>query len=472
MRAAARPGQRLRLRPASFGMRLALALFAIAVLGHLVFWAAQLGGKRSEVAERIGAATVAQMAAITELLARTPPERRDLVLRAVQTPLLRVRTSGEAPFADAADEWPLQRMKTWLPGELAASFGTRPLRLRALPPWRLPEADDAAGRAAAYPGPVVEIAVAEPALGWVVFSVAVELIEVRHRPRFLVLLVAGALLVAAIAAVAGRRMAAPLRRLAAAAERLGSDLSAPPLPETGSRELRQASRAFNEMQARLKRYFEDRMRMLAAVSHDLRTALTRLRLRVEFIDDPAQRARAEADLAAMQSILESTLAYARAEAEGERMVKVDLMALVETACDDLRDAGHAVGFTPGPRTVLTCRPVALRRALDNLLVNAVRYGGGAEVEIRAAADMVEIAIGDRGPGIPPDERENVFEPFYRLEGSRSAETGGVGLGLAVARSIARDHGGDIRLEDRSGGGLLARLVLPAGGPSCRKTPVS
>ncbi len=259
---------------------------------------------------------------------------------------------------------------------------------------------------------------------------------------------------------AARRVTVPLSRFAAAATALGSDVGAPPLAEAGPRELRQAAHAFNAMQARIRRLLADRTQMLAAIAHDLRTVLTRLRLRAEFIDDAEQQRKAIADLDAMGAMLNEAMALARDESAEETRIETDLAALVHALCADLADAGQPVRYEGPDRLVYACRPMALSRALTNLIDNAVRYGGGAEVTLTGTEHAVEISVADRGPGIPAEQRERVFAPFYRLEPSRSRATGGTGLGLAVARSIVRRHGGEITLADRPGGGLLVRTNLP------------
>ena len=201
--------------------------------------------------------------------------------------------------------------------------------------------------------------------------------------------------------------------------------------------------------------------MLAAISHDLRTALTRLKLRLEVRESPEQREKMTGEIDAMGAMLNSILSFARDDAKREPRTLVDFDALADGVCEDASDAGAAVVYSGLRGVTVSGRPAALRRAISNLIDNAVKYGGGAEVTLNAEARHVILAVEDRGPGIPRSEREKVFEPFYRIEGSRNPETGGVGLGLAVGRSIAREHGGDIVLAARKGGGLSARLELPA-----------
>ncbi len=257
-----------------------------------------------------------------------------------------------------------------------------------------------------------------------------------------------------------RRLTYPLTQLASAANRLGRGEEITPLPEHGPADVRHATRAFNQMNARLQRYIESRTRMLAAISHDLRTPITSLRLWGEFVEDAETRAKILATLDDMQRITEATLAFARDDATSEETRTVDLAALIESHCTDLADLGRSVKFEAAAKTPYTCRPVSLKRALSNLVANAVTYGGCARVALVTTADEHRIVIDDDGPGIPQAEIERAFEPFVRLEGSRNPETGGIGLGMAIARSVIRGHGGDIVLENRVHGGLRAVICLP------------
>jgi signal transduction histidine kinase len=268
-----------------------------------------------------------------------------------------------------------------------------------------------------------------------------------------------AVIILGVSIWAVRRVTAPLSTLAAAAERLGGDLNAPPVPETGSAETQRASHAFNIMQARLRSLVENRTRMLAAISHDLRTPLTLLRLRAENVENPQERERMLATIAEMDAMVGDTLQFARDEAATEAPRSTDLTALVQSAVDDMADAGLPATMEPAPPVIQHCRPGALRRALRNLLDNAIKYGSSAHVGIRATPDAIEITVDDVGPGIPRDDLVRVFEPFYRVENSRSPETGGVGLGLAIARSIVEAHGGTLTLANRPEGGLRAVVTL-------------
>jgi signal transduction histidine kinase len=257
-----------------------------------------------------------------------------------------------------------------------------------------------------------------------------------------------------------RRLTRPMARLAVAAERLGRGEAVPPVPEWGPADVREATRAFNRMHARLQRFVQDRTRMLAAISHDLRTPITSLRLRAEFIEDVEIRQKILETLDDMQRMAEATLAFAREEAAREDTRVVDLSALVDSVCADLSDMGQDVTFAGAPRSRYLGRPSSLKRALSNLIENAVSYGQRARVTLEGGDDEWRIVIDDDGPGIAEADIERVFAPFVRLEESRNLETGGVGLGMAISRSIVRGHGGDITLANRQGGGLRVTVRLP------------
>jgi signal transduction histidine kinase len=254
----------------------------------------------------------------------------------------------------------------------------------------------------------------------------------------------------------------PLVRLGAAAERLGIEDDVSLLQETGAPEMRLAARAFNRMQLRLKRLIDDRTQMLAAISHDLKTPLTRLRLRAEFIEDAGLQEKMLADLAEMEAIVASTLAFARSDARGEPRETIDLADLLQSLAEARSDCGSAVDYEGPAHLTAPARPVALRRALGNLIDNAIKYGQVAHLKLRREGDRAVIEVEDEGPGIPPDQQELVFRPYFRLEGSRSRETGGVGLGLTIARAVIRAEGGDVALANRPLRGLRATVTLPLG----------
>jgi signal transduction histidine kinase len=268
------------------------------------------------------------------------------------------------------------------------------------------------------------------------------------------------LIVLAVSIWAVRRVTAPLGLLSAAADRLGRDVTADPLAETGTVEMQGAARAFNRMQERLRRMVESRTQMLAALSHDLRTPLTLLRLRTEEVADADERDKMLGTIGEMDEMIGTTLAFARDEVHAEPRRKVDVAALLASTVDDMADAGLPVTMQPAAPTIHDCQPGALKRAIANLLDNAVKYGKCARAAISTTVKAVEIVIDDDGPGIPDAELPRVFQPFYRVEDSRSRDTGGTGLGLAIAQSIVQAPGGELTLANRPGGGLRACISLP------------
>lgn len=274
-----------------------------------------------------------------------------------------------------------------------------------------------------------------------------------------------ALALSAVVIFMVRWITRPMAALASAAERAGRGETIEPLPEVGPVDVRQTTKAFNQMHDRLQRFVQDRTRMLAAMSHDLRTPITTLRLRAEFIDDDETRNKILETLEEMQRMTEATLAFMREEAAIEPTRVVDLTALIDSITADLSDLGHDVQFTAGARRPYACRAAGMKRALRNLIENAIRYGKKAEIALIDHDAQLTITIDDDGPGLPEADVERMFAPFVRLDPSRSEETGGIGLGLAIARSIIKGHGGDISLTNREVGGLRATVIVPATPPS-------
>lgn len=256
-----------------------------------------------------------------------------------------------------------------------------------------------------------------------------------------------------------RLLSRPIQRLSEAAERLSENLDAPPLPEEGSLEARQAAHTFNLMQERIREQVKQRGRMLAAVSHDLRTPLSRLKLRLEQIPNTHLRDRMAQDLSEMIDMLDATLRYLHEQRATEALQWFDVQALVESLTENAQDQGSDVSLQ-GHCAPLRVQPLALRSAISNLLNNALRYAGHARLEMHDHHEYIEVHVCDNGPGIAPEQRESVFEPFFRVEGSRNRNSGGVGLGLTIAREAAQRQGGDITLRETKGGGLTCVLRLP------------
>jgi signal transduction histidine kinase len=260
--------------------------------------------------------------------------------------------------------------------------------------------------------------------------------------------------------VAVRWITRPLHVLAQAAEALGKDINRPPLPEEGPLEIQQAARAFNTMQARLARFIQDRTRILAAMSHDLKTPITRMRLRADLLDDEEARQRFEHDLKEMEAMVTDTLEFMRGLGGNEARQAVDVMALLESLQSDNETMGRPMRIEGQANAPYLAVVSLLKRCLGNLVDNAALYGGHVTVQVEDTPQLLTLRVLDEGPGIPESELEKVFEPFYRLEGSRSRETGGTGLGLTIARNIAQTYGGTIILRNRADRGLEAVLTLP------------
>jgi len=300
---------------------------------------------------------------------------------------------------------------------------------------------------------------------WLNVTAQLEPLRPWHSPTFL----AAFLLMTAVAGVltlwAVRRLTAPVGTLAEAAEALGRDVNAPPLPENGPTEVAVAAVAFNTMAARIRRFVQDRTELLTAIGHDLRTPITRLKLRAEFVEDDEQRGKILADLEELEAMVSATLVFGRDSRATEAVSSIDLAELLRTILDDAGDARPEVvdklGYEGPAHLTVQARSLSLKRALVNLVANAVNYGASARVRLKPRDDrMVVVEIEDDGPGIDPAEMDRVFEAFHRGEPSRNRETGGVGLGLPIARNIMRAHGGDITLANRPTGGIKATVTLP------------
>lgn len=284
--------------------------------------------------------------------------------------------------------------------------------------------------------------------------------EPAYTPPTPLAMLVFALCIALLAWLVARIATRPLRHLADAADKLDISRAGEPLPEQGSSEVRAATRAFNRMQKRIYEDVRERTGMLAAIAHDLQTPLTRLRLRLEKLPDATLRDKLVADMQAMQQMLQEGLELARSMDNGEPVQLLDLDSLLDSLCSDAVEAGQQVEYSEHAPVQLQAHPLALRRALSNLLDNAVKYGQRAEVSLHRDERQCQITIRDHGPGIPAELLEQVFTPFYRIEHSRSRETGGTGLGLSIARNIVRRHNGELTLTNHPAGGLQVHVVLP------------
>jgi signal transduction histidine kinase len=449
-----------------FGQTLLILLAGLIVSHAVGSWI--YTADREQAVRAVGGFAAAQrIANLTRLVQETPRDRRARLVAALSAPDFRVSLSA-APPANEGDDSPVaQAVRDYLVDQLSLGPDRQPRVFTAQ--------SDGPMFGGFHPkahGPMMHgfggfgmfralrVALPLPDGQWLSFATAVPEGGPSFSRQFLMSMGLMALIILAVSVWAVRRVTAPLASLSAAAERLGRDVTAPPLPEAGSIETRRASRAFNDMQERLRGLIENRTRMLAAISHDLRTPLTLLRLRAESVENAQEREKMLSTIAEMDSMIGATLQFARDEATAEVQRSTDLAALVQSVVDDMADAGLAVSMATSAPIVHECRPGSLKRAVRNLLDNAIKYGTKARASIRKTLTGIEIIIDDEGPGIPAEQLARVFEPFYRVEDSRSRDTGGVGLGLAIAQSVAQAHGGTLTLANRPDGGLRATLTLP------------
>lgn len=441
-----------RFWPATLAGRTALVLI-------LALMAVQAAGLTIHAFDRVDLQRRAEAREVTirglglwRALVTVPPERRAAVLAEQDLPAGLAATLDEAPFVRPGMGPVPERLERLfrLDGPGGGPTPGGPRRFRPA------EVLSGAERGMLF------VAMRFPDRGWLNLAITPPRVRPWHSDTFLAAFLLMSLAAAALILWAVRRLTRPVRDLAAAAERLGRDVNAPAMPETGPREVATAAAAFNTMAGNIRRFVADRTQMLAAIGHDLRTPITRLRLRAEMIEDEALRERTLRDLAEMERMIAATLAFARDDATQEQAVPVDLAALTRTVLDEAADGQEgAVTAYDGPdHLVLPLRPIAAKRAIANLVGNALRYGGAARASLARDARGAVLAVEDDGPGIPEAALEEVFRPFHRLEPSRNSETGGTGLGLTITRSIARAHGGEVALRNRPGGGLRAELTLP------------
>lgn len=465
-----------RLLPQSlFGQTLLLLLAGLAVSHLIGSWIYSLD-RESAVRAVGGLATAQRIANAARLVEEVPADWRRRLVAGLSDQSLQVSLSARPPIAADCDPGPVaEAIRAYLVQQLRLGPSRQPIVLASEtfgPPFgwggrwhhreREEREDREHGRMMRRADRPLDLQVAVPLADgqWLSFATDLPTANAGFSRQYLISMLVMSLLVVAISIWAARRLTAPLRTIAGAAQQLGRDVTAAPLPETGTVEMRQAAQAFNDMQARLRALIENRTRLLAALSHDLRTPLTLLRLRAENVENAEEREKMLATVADMDAMIGATLSFAREDAAAEPKKSTDIAALVQSLADDMAGAGLDVAMSPAEPVLLTCQPMALKRALTNLIDNAIKYGRQARLALQTTPHAVEIAIDDEGPGIPEAELARVFQPFYRIEGSRSRETGGVGLGLAIAQAIVAAQGGTLTLRNRAPRGLRATLTLP------------
>jgi signal transduction histidine kinase len=466
----------MRLLPQSLFGRLMLILCGGLIVAQLLSAAINFVERDRLLVRASGMQPAQRIADIVSLLDSSSPAERARIVGILNVPPLMV-SLDRAPEAEDPAASGSPRAATFSAVLRSALGDERPIRVSVsdAPPAWSPGAGRERGR---FPGggPMGPPGMHRFPPGGVAFLVQVRLLDgtwasfdtripeesasLPWRVLLTLLILLAAVLL--VSWVAVRWVTRPLHLLASAADELGRDINRPPLPVGGPVEVRRAARAFNTMQTRLVGIIEERTRLLTAMSHDLKTPLTRMRLRADLLEDEALREKFEKDLGEMEAMVTETLGFMRGLGQREPAQLVDVMALLESLQADNQAMGRTVSIDGRVTRPCSGAPQLLKRCISNLVDNAVLYGQRAEIRVDADADELTIRVRDRGPGIPEGELEQVFAPFHRLEASRSRETGGTGLGLGIARNIAQAHGGNVRLRNREGGGLEAILTLPWG----------
>ena len=465
----------MRLLPQSLFGRLMLVLSAGLILAQLLSAAINLVERDSLLVRASGMQPAQRIADIVALLDSLTPAERARIVGILNVPPLvvsldRAPASGESAASGGAHAAMFSSVLRTVLGD------DRPIRvlMSGTPPQWDPGVARRRGQgpmgAGAMGGPgmhrfppdgvafLIQVRLRDGT--WATFDTQVNQASASLPWRVLLTL---AILLAAILLlswVAVRWVTRPLQLLATAADELGRDINRPPLPEDGPAEVSRAARAFNTMQSRLASFIDERTRLLTAMSHDLKTPLTRMRLRAELLEDGTQREKFEADLLEMEAMVTQTLEFMRGLSNREPAQAIDIMGLLERLRAENEAMARTVTIEGRVTKSLKGEAQLIKRCLSNLIDNAVLYGQRAEITLEEGPDLLTIRIRDHGPGIPTSAIDKVFEPFYRLEGSRSRDTGGTGLGLSIARNIARAHGGEVRLRNHEAGGLEATLTLP------------
>lgn len=473
-----------RLWPRTLGTQLVLVTVLAVVISNMVvvFWFS-LGHQRDNMAaeqERF----IDRAASTAILLSKTPPDVRDTAVRAFSGNFwggLGLHKGTIAPQSMSTDEQKLSlHLRAILPAGMASSaavYFKPPVSLLPPPdtmgphPPRPNDIPGAGGPPGPHPGePHIPLQESMGRMLYIVIPISPDTQLVAHffrppsffwPPQLLLAAIVTILIASLAAAYIAQRVTRPLAKLAAAASNAAHGGEAARVPEQGPQDVRRAAAAFNAMNDQVKRTLESQRHLLSAVGHDLRTPITAMRINIEFVEDEELAGRLAKNLDELQALTEAVLSAARGTG-GEKQRQMDITALAESLCADLDDLALPVSWLGGASATLNCRPNEMRRAIRNLIENAVHYGKKAEVSIVSTAQHIEIRVEDEGPGIPPEDRERVFEPFVRLEASRNMATGGVGLGLTLVHAIAQGHGGKIVLAEREDGksGLSARMILP------------
>jgi len=421
------------------------------ILSNLAVIAILEVGREGELQIARRAAAVDRIGSVFDYLSTIPEEQRESAMHTLSGNIFRYALTDTPHFESAGNADEVRIAAVLVSGEGNKKLGAP--RVRLIEDTALVGGGDE---------PSLEITQPLPGGGWLWARYDRPPLP-SPAPDILIAAALGTLLSGVGAAWLAGRVSRPLSALAYASDEVARGRTAPRLKVRGPDDIRLAAEAFNAMSDRVTRTLESQRQLLSAVGHDLRTPLAAMRITAEFVEDGEVRERLARNIEELQSLTEAVLSAARA-GPGEEKRRVDLAALIESVCDDLVELGMPVEVNITGSAPCLCRPSEIRRATRNLIENAARYGGEARVSLATEGESFVVTVNDNGPGIPEDKLEEVFEPFVRLEASRNAATGGAGLGLTLARSIAKEHGGDVVLENRYVGGgvagLKASLRLP------------
>jgi len=459
-----------RFLPQSLFGRLALILFSGLLLAQLISMALQFHDRGQRLFQASGLSSSERIAEIVRLLDDSNQQERERLVAILNVPPLQVSlnipewTESNTPIENK----PASEFRQRLLNQLGKNYSLRVAvsdqptsnNMQGMHNSGEHNMQHMQGMGMALPEALVFFAQVKLHDGtWVSFENSIAREVLANSSTLLLTLAILIIAVLFISLLAVRWVTRPLTMLTHAADKLGADINQKPLSENGALEVRHAAKAFNSMQSRLQKFIEDRTRLLSAISHDLKTPITRMRLRAEMLDDIESRNSFTKNLDEMQQIASETLDFLRADDSHESLQAVDICALLDAIKDDCTELGQQVEINTCSVKPFFAHPLALKRCIRNLVENAIKYAGNAKITAEENKQSLFITIRDSGPGIPEDKLETVFEPFYRLETSRNRETGGTGLGLSIARNIALSHGGDLQLRNHPDGGLQAIITL-------------
>jgi signal transduction histidine kinase len=451
------------LLPKSLAGQALLVLVVGLMISHAIGFTIYSLDRHEVVATTEATDFAERIAGVISLLRKIPPQWREDVVRGSDSRVFRVSLDAKAAVTEGASDDGVKAEVAQFLRQQLPDFEPERIRVALREPPLAAANGTRLGVGAAGTGDASDHLHASLRLDdgdWLNFAGPIPRIESNLPQSAGVYVFSVAAGVGLVALWLVFRVTAPLRALAAAADRFGKTIRAEPLPEDGPTEVAQASRALNDMQRRLCRLIDNRTLMLAAISHDLRTPVTLLRLRAELMNDSAEQRKVLGTLDEMEAMIAAALDFSKGAFSEEPQRLVDVAALLESLCDDLADSGAPIEFTPHGQVLYLCRRVALKRAFSNLIDNAVKYGGVARVRIEERPEAVVITIEDDGPGVPEEQLEQIFAPFFRVDASRSKGAGGIGLGLTIAQGVVEGHGGDIRVENGRDRGLVVRVSLP------------